>query len=97
MQHTSHRQLYLLQQPVHENDDYVFVSQRWIRQDLSDKTQLLARPLPKQLCQGGASLVKQGTITIHEDGAAYRGSISSLTMEVEAVPRALRWTASRGQ
>ena len=37
--------------------------------------------------------VKQGATTIHEDSAAYTVSSSSLTMEVEAVTRALRWIA----
>ena len=33
---------------------------------------------------------------IHEDSAAYTVSISSLTIEVEAVTHAIRWIASRG-
>ena len=37
--------------------------------------------------------VKQGATTIREDSAAYTVSTSSLTMEVEAVTHALRWTA----
>ena len=45
---------------------------------------------------GWGFTVKQGTTTIHEDGAACTVSTSSLTTEVEAVTHALRWTASRG-
>ena len=40
--------------------------------------------------------VKQGATTIHEDSAAYTVSSSSLTMEVKAATRALRWIVSRG-
>ena len=43
-----------------------------------------------------ATTVKHGATTIHEDSAAYEVSISSLTMETEAVTHALRWIASRG-
>ena len=42
---------------------------------------------------GWGFTVKQGTTTIHEDSAAYTVSSSILTMEVEAVTRALRWIA----
>ena len=45
---------------------------------------------------GWSFTVKQGATTIHEDSAAYTVSTFSLTMEVEAVTHALRWTASRG-
>ena len=40
--------------------------------------------------------VKRGATTIREDSAVYTVSTSSLTMEREAVTRALRWIASRG-
>jgi len=42
---------------------------------------------------GWGFTVKQGATTIHEDSAAYTVSTSILTMEVEAVTRALRWIA----
>ena len=45
---------------------------------------------------GWGFTVKQGATTIREDSAAYTVSASSLTIEVEAVRRALRWIASRG-
>ena len=45
---------------------------------------------------GWGFTVKQGATTIHEDSAAYMVSISSLTMEAEAVTHDLRWFASRG-
>ena len=45
---------------------------------------------------GWGFTVKQGATTVHEEGAAYTVSTSSLTMEVEAVTHALRWIASRG-
>ena len=44
---------------------------------------------------GWGFTVKQGATTIHEDSAAYTVSTSSMTMEVETVTHALRWTASR--
>ena len=40
--------------------------------------------------------VEQRATTIHEDSAAYTVAACSLTVEVEAVTYALRWTASRG-
>ena len=46
--------------------------------------------------KGWGFTVKQGATTIHEDSAAYTVSTSTLTMKVEAVTHALRWTASRG-
>ena len=45
---------------------------------------------------GWGFTVKQGATTIHEDSAAYTVSTSTLTMEVEAVTRAVRWIAPRG-
>ena len=45
---------------------------------------------------GWGFTVKQGVTTIHEVSAAYTVSTSSLTTEVEAVTRALRWIASGG-
>ena len=46
--------------------------------------------------QGEAEFtVKQGATAIHEDSAVYTVSASCLTMEVEAVTHALRWTASK--
>ena len=51
---------------------------------------------PPKTSQGGGFTVEQGAATIHEDSAAFTVSTSSLTMEVEAVTHALRWTASRG-
>ena len=46
--------------------------------------------------QRGWVTVKQGATNIQEDSAACTLSTSFLTMEVEAVIRALRWIASRG-
>ena len=40
---------------------------------------------------GWGCTVKQRGVTIHPDSAAYRQNTSSLTMEVEAVTRALQW------
>ena len=45
---------------------------------------------------GWGFTIKQGATTIHEDSAAYAVLTSSLTMEVETVTHALRWTASNG-
>ena len=46
--------------------------------------------------QGVTTINEGGHTTINEDSAAYTVSTPSLTMEVEAVTHALRWTASRG-
>ena len=43
---------------------------------------------------GWGFTVEQGVTTIHEDGAAYAVSTSSLTMVVEAVTHSLSWLAS---
>ena len=43
---------------------------------------------------GWGFTVKQGVTTIHEDSAAYMVSTSSVTVVVQAVTHALRWTAS---
>ena len=45
---------------------------------------------------GWGYTVKQCATTIDKDRAAYMVSISSLTMEAEAVTHDLRWIASRG-
>ena len=45
---------------------------------------------------GWGFTVKQGTTTLHEDGAAYTVSTSSFTMGVDADTHALRWIAPRG-
>ena len=39
--------------------------------------------------------VKQGGRTVHEDSGAHRITTSSLTMEVEALTRAIQWLASQ--
>ena len=39
--------------------------------------------------------VKQGGRTVHEDNGAHRITISSLTMEVEAVTHTIQWLASQ--
>ena len=44
---------------------------------------------------GWGYTVKQAGATIHEDSAAYRHKTASLTMEVEAVSRALHWLATK--
>ena len=44
---------------------------------------------------GWGYAVKQAGATIHEDSAAYRHKTASLTMEVEAVTRALHWLATK--
>ena len=55
----------------------------------------MAHAVTKDL-SGWGFAVKQGVTTIHKDSAAYMVLTSGLAMEVEAVTRALRWTAPRG-
>ena len=44
---------------------------------------------------GWGFTVRQGGRTVHEDSGAHRVTTSSLTMEVEAVTRAIQWPASQ--